>query len=217
MSCVSQPTKRIEFMNSKTPLPDFSEPSKNPADRTPLPIEYPKDAAYLPKNLSIRIPFDDQYKLTNAYGFKSRAWTHRTIANKKSANDFFALDIVMPVGTPIFACADGRILTSMDRSTIDSYGKYIVIDHGNGFHSIYAHLSKLEFVVNHGNPKILVKKGQKIAESGQSGGQPVPHLHFGLHKNAHISQSGCDVGGLTVVPEPLGDLYGLRAGQMLGK
>jgi len=216
MATPAPQTTRSQLSGGKTQFTPSEQATKDAAYLTPLPVEFKEKSAYPPSSLHFKLPWEGTHTISNGYGFQSRSWTHQTIGNEASANDFFAIDVSMPVGVTVIAAEKGRILTSQDRSDQDSYGKYIVIDHGDGIHTIYAHLSKLEFgVVDHGQPEINVEQGQKIAESGQSGGQASPHLHFGIHKDSHISQSGCDVGGSAVAPEPISGYYGLRRGHAL--
>ncbi len=203
---------RTQLQGGKTDVEYADQPSTDPADRTPLPVEYLEHATYLPEGMELVVPFDASHDISNGYGFESGGWTHQTIANEASANDFFALDFGMPIGVPILAAAPGRIITSNLRG--DSYGNYMVIDHGGGYHSIYAHLDSLEYYVDKGEPEIYVEAGQVIGKSGKTG-TSAPHLHFAVHKNSRISHSGADVGGLSVVPEPMGGLYGLREGHEL--
>lgn len=81
------------------------------------------------------------------------------------------LDLVAPVGVEVRATADGRV-ESVDRAQ-KLQGTRIVIDHGNGYETVYAHLSDL-----------LVRKGQKvrrgdvIGRTGNSGTSFAPHLHY---------------------------------------
>jgi murein DD-endopeptidase MepM/ murein hydrolase activator NlpD len=58
------------------------------------------------------------------------------------------------------------------------YGLMVMIDHGNGFHTLYAHLSKA--IVGCGSN---VAQGQTIAYSGSSGNSTGPHLHFEIRYN----------------------------------
>ncbi len=190
------------------------EATRDPAFRTPIPDEYRDVTAFLPASITLRLPFAGSAKVRTGYGYESNAWTHQTLGNAASANDFFAIDFDMPIGTPVLAAAPGRVVTSEDRTTSDSYGNYIVIDHGNGIHSIYAHMSNRNFEVDHGAPEIWVKVGDPIGLSGKSGTR-WPHLHFGVHLDSRLSHSGCDVGGKAVVPEPVGGYYGIRAGHVL--
>lgn len=200
--------------SSTTTLLISSTPTSDSAYLTPLPIEYLDKSAHLPKKLSLKLPYEGTFRISNGYGFESRGWTHQTIGNTHSANDYFALDISMPEGTPILAPADGRILTSQDRTSSDSYGLYMVIDHGHGIHSVYAHMSELAHLVDHGKPMVYVKQGEQIGLSGKTGTR-FPHLHFALHLDSRLSHSGADVGGKAVVPEPISGYYGIRRGHEL--
>ncbi|MFN7726391.1 MAG: M23 family metallopeptidase [Rubrivivax sp.] len=80
------------------------------------------------------------------------------------------LDFPADVGTPIHAAAGGLVL---DRGTHPEYGQVLEIDHGNGLSTRYAHCSKILV-----SPGALVKRGQVVAEVGNSGRSTGPHLHF---------------------------------------
>jgi murein DD-endopeptidase MepM/ murein hydrolase activator NlpD len=64
------------------------------------------------------------------------------------------------------------------QSDIWGYGKHIRINHGNGYETLYAHLSK--FSVARG---AKVKRGQLIGLVGSTGKSTAPHLHYEVHKN----------------------------------
>jgi len=82
------------------------------------------------------------------------------------------IDIRAPIGTPVFATADGVV--EFSRSEYNGgYGNLIKVDHSFGFKTFYAHLSKL--VAKKGD---FVKKGQIIAYSGNTGLSSGPHLHY---------------------------------------
>ncbi len=80
------------------------------------------------------------------------------------------VDIPLSVGTEVRAMAPGRVLESRWMS---GYGIAIVLDHGGGVYSLYAHLS--EAVVKKGEE---VKGQQVIGKSGATGNVTGPHLHF---------------------------------------
>ena len=80
------------------------------------------------------------------------------------------VDISAQVGTPVKAAADG-IITHAEWSA--GYGRMVVIDHGNGLQTRYAHLSRFEVV-----PGQEIRRGDIIALSGSSGRATGPHLHF---------------------------------------
>jgi len=80
------------------------------------------------------------------------------------------IDFVADPGTPVFASAGGVVQTAEYHP---QYGNLIEIDHGNDFSSRYAHLSKINV-----KPGQIVKRGQLIAASGNTGRSTGPHLHF---------------------------------------
>lgn len=84
------------------------------------------------------------------------------------------LDIVADVGTPVFAAGDGVVEFSGHSGS--GYGSAIMIDHGFGYQSLYAHLSKL--LVKEGKK---IKRGDLIGRSGRSGLVSGPHLHYEVH------------------------------------
>lgn len=86
-----------------------------------------------------------------------------------------ALDIACARGTPIYASADGYVSTSRYNG---SYGNLVVINHGNGLETYYAHCSSL--LVNAGT---YVKKGDLIALVGSTGNSYGYHLHFEIRAN----------------------------------
>ncbi len=86
----------------------------------------------------------------------------------------YALDVAIGYGTPIYAANDGTVLTAAWHF---SYGYYIVIDHGNGMSTLYAHCSSLK--VSAGQ---TVAKGQTIGGVGSTGYSTGNHLHFEVRK-----------------------------------
>jgi len=80
------------------------------------------------------------------------------------------VDIAVPAGTPVHVTADG-VVTSAGWS--GSYGKLVIVSHGNGVETYYAHLSELLVV-----PGEEVRIGQVIALSGGTGRATAPHLHY---------------------------------------
>ncbi len=85
------------------------------------------------------------------------------------------IDLANSAGTKIVASAKGTVIFSGRKS---SYGKTIIIDHGNGYKTLYAHGSNL--LVDVGDK---VDKGQLIAKMGRTGRSTGSHLHFEIHKN----------------------------------
>jgi len=85
------------------------------------------------------------------------------------------IDIVTDRGTPVHASGDGKIDFVGYKG---GYGLCIEIDHGFGYRSVYAHLSKT--LVKRGQK---VKRGELIAKTGSSGLATGPHLHYEVHHN----------------------------------
>ena len=85
------------------------------------------------------------------------------------------IDIGADYGVNIDAADDGTVIVSEYSS---SYGNYIVIDHGNGMTTLYAHLSQRNVKVG-----AKVKQGQIIGQNGSTGNSTGPHLHFEISIN----------------------------------
>ena len=86
------------------------------------------------------------------------------------------LDIAAPNGTPIYAAASGTVISYRNLSS--GYGRHIVIDHGNGVQTLYAHTSAVYVKVGQ-----KVNKGQQVAAVGRTGWATGYHLHFGVMIN----------------------------------
>jgi murein DD-endopeptidase MepM/ murein hydrolase activator NlpD len=85
------------------------------------------------------------------------------------------LDILSNIGEPVYATADGKVRLAGRNGGM---GKMIRIDHGFGYKTSYAHLSKIK--VKRG---AKVKRGDLIGYSGNSGLSTGPHLHYEVHHN----------------------------------
>ncbi|MCL5017499.1 MAG: peptidoglycan DD-metalloendopeptidase family protein [Patescibacteria group bacterium] len=96
------------------------------------------------------------------------------------------IDIAVPIGTPVFAADDGRVVDagSNDKSSWQKfqYGRHVIINHPDNLSTLYAHLSLI--IVKYGQ---IVKRGELIGYSGNSGlvystsGGNGAHLHFGVY------------------------------------
>ena len=83
------------------------------------------------------------------------------------------MDFSAEKGTDVFATGDGKVISA---KWDQGYGQCIVIDHGYGYTTHYAHLSKI--IARTGR---VVKRGEKIGEVGNTGKSTGPHLHYEVH------------------------------------
>lgn len=85
------------------------------------------------------------------------------------------MDFTAPIGTPIYASGNGKVIRATRSS---SYGNVVYIDHGYGYKTIYAHMSKIK-----ARKGQKVKRGELIGYVGNTGISVAPHLHYEVHKN----------------------------------
>lgn len=94
------------------------------------------------------------------------------------------IDITGPVGAPIRAVADGKVISAGWAGT---YGYRVTLQHKSGITTLYAHASKLNVALGD-----LVKQGDVIAYVGETGNATGPHLHFEVRVNGrHINPLTC--------------------------
>lgn len=96
--------------------------------------------------------------------------------NYKSGGYHGGIDFPCPTGTPVHAADSGYV--SLVKTLTYSYGYYVMINHGNGISTLYAHNSQL--CVKEGQ---AVEKGDLIAYSGSTGNSSGPHCHFEVRVN----------------------------------
>lgn len=98
-----------------------------------------------------------------------------------------SIDIAIPMNTNILATDDGTVKAVEHLTT--SYGVHVIIDHGNGLTSLYAHLSETNLQVGQG-----IQKGDLVGLSGSTGHSTGPHLHLEVRRN------GVPVDPMTLLP-----------------
>lgn len=183
----------LERFDKSTPAqPSTAETSPTPAPTTtltsepaPQPTVHPAVAAFLesqsaysdcavPESVSYErpeLPFEYSSPVS---GVKSSGFGYRLHPIKNEVKYHYGTDLAADTGTPITAFADGTIVAQGDS---DSFGKYVMIDHPDGYRTLYAHCSEL--CMSCGN----VKKGSTIALVGSTGAATGPHLHFELERD----------------------------------
>ncbi|MHA0856195.1 murein hydrolase activator EnvC family protein [Paenibacillus sp. CMAA1364] len=90
------------------------------------------------------------------------------------------VDFAVPQGTTVRSAESGTIILA---EWYSGYGYAVIVDHGGGMWTLYAHLRKGGISVNVGD---RVSRGQKIAESGNTGLSTGPHLHFEVRLNGSV-------------------------------
>ena len=111
----------------------------------------------------------DLTRVASGYGYRIDPFT-------KIRRFHYGMDFTAKRGTPIYATGNGIVKRADNRSS--GYGKHIRIDHGFGYVSLYAHLSK--YKVRRGQK---VKRGDIIGYVGNSGRSVGPHLHYEILKD----------------------------------
>ena len=104
---------------------------------------------------------------------------YRTDPFTKARKMHEGMDFTAKIGTPIYATGDG-VVERAD-NTASGYGNHIVIRHGFGYETLYAHLSKYKCRAGQ-----RIKRGDVIGYVGSTGRSEGPHLHYEVHKNGKV-------------------------------
>jgi murein DD-endopeptidase MepM/ murein hydrolase activator NlpD len=107
-----------------------------------------------------------------ARGRISGVYGSQRVLNGQPRQPHYGLDVAAPTGTPVAAALSGRVTLSSD---FFFFGQLLVVDHGHGVNTLYAHLSERQ--VEEGE---AVVRGQPIGKIGATGRVTGPHLHFSL-------------------------------------
>ena len=112
---------------------------------------------------------EDLTRIASGYGYRTDPFT-------KARKYHYGMDFSAPRGTPIYATGDGVVTRADNRAT--GYGNHIMIDHGYGYESLYAHLYKYNVKVRQ-----KVQRGDLIGFVGSTGRSQGPHLHYEVFKD----------------------------------
>ena len=146
----TSPPETVKPTESTTPTqkPEFTEPAAPAAVKWIVPTKYTRMSSPFGYRLH---PIQNVWKM------------------------HYGVDLSAPTGTPIVATRSGKVTTATYQ---DSAGNYVVINHGDGYSSVYMHMT--HYVVSVGE---FVTAGQVIGYVGSTGGSTGPHLHFGISYN----------------------------------
>lgn len=116
-------------------------------------------------------PLGKDFEVSSHFGMR-----FHPIYKKKKMHQ--GIDFKAPMGTPVYATADGVIEKAKLGTEGKGYGKHVVIKHDDDFQSLYAQLSEIKV-----KPGQSVKQGDLIGLVGSSGMSTAPHLHYEVIKN----------------------------------
>ena len=161
MKEIAQKEKEYKEAKHQEWLATYVPPTTWPSDDTT-----PSDKAPSSSGWVCPVPY---YTLTSPFGMRVHpirgTWTMHN-----------GVDMAAAQGTPIYAAKSGRVTVASFQA--GGAGYYVSINHGDGFSSIYMHMT--HYIVS---PGMYVNAGQVIGYVGSTGGSTGPHLHFGISYN----------------------------------
>lgn len=163
---VSKGNFRISHIHVEEKMARFDEASlkRIRADQQSIALAYQQSVPIMPSWPEMRMPVDGEI---------STPFAAQRYINGNARSPHSGIDIAAPTGTPVHAPLDGIVLLVSDMYL---NGNLVVIGHGSGITSVYAHLHQ-----------VLVKVGDHVnqedifAEVGSTGRSTGPHLHWGVH------------------------------------
>lgn len=160
-----RPMKAPRFAPRPMATPELTREEPGSDERLAVPTGFSLPPGFSPGTIA---------DTTRGKGLITSRPGHRTVKGKPGFHEGF--DIGVPIGTPVYAIADGEVVTV---GSSGSSGNMVKVHHGNGLTTSYMHLSA--FNVGKGDK---VTRGQQIALSGNTGiGSTGPHLHFEVQVN----------------------------------
>lgn len=153
------------------------------------------------------IPYRTPYALAQSFPVSQ---AYPTAATHRTVDSAHAVDFAVPVGTDIFAAREGIVFSvessnyrgGLDTTRPGARANVVQILHDDGTFAVYAHLSRASIRVRPGDK---VRRGEYIAESGNTGFSTGPHLHFVVLRNAGMRLESIPVafegqGGAAIAP-----------------
>ncbi|CAM1363354.1 Peptidase family M23 [Tenacibaculum sediminilitoris] len=160
-SMVKKATKQLDVLSKQMVVQ-----SKSLDEIVELAKEKEKMLASIPAIQPVKN--QDLKRMASGYGMR----LHPILKSWRMHN---GMDFTAPTGTPIFASGNGTVKKAHRSST---FGKVVYINHGYGYETIYAHMSKIV-----AKKRQKVKRGDLIGYVGNTGRSAAPHLHYEVHKN----------------------------------
>lgn len=145
----------------------------SPSQSSPSVTHYSAESAPQPSGsgwLNVPLPAGS-YVISSGYGYRN--------LGGKDFHD--GIDYAAPTGTPILAAASGTVLYA---GAASGFGNWIVIDHNNGYYTVYGHMYNNGIYVSAGQQ---VSQGQKIGAVGSNGHSTGSHLHFEVDRAGDFS------------------------------
>lgn len=149
-------------------------------------LSWPFSAAFAQSCLGKASVLGNNFCITQYFGNTPFSTANPQVYNGAGHN---AIDIGMPIGTPVQAALSGTVLgtgnTDLSHDAAGnqclSFGKWVMVKHANGLDTLYAHLSQIG--VSAGQ---AVTTGQVLGYSGMTGYATGPHLHFGVYASSGV-------------------------------
>ena len=160
MQEIAKKEKEYDKKKHEEWLATYVPPTTRPSDITTPSVQAPSSGGWVSPVAS--------YRLGSPFGMRK----HPILGYNRMHN---GVDMVCPSGTPIYAAKSGRVTVA---GWGNQAGNYVSINHGDGFASIYMHMT--HFIVTAGT---YVNAGQVIGYVGSTGLSTGPHLHFGISYN----------------------------------
>jgi murein DD-endopeptidase MepM/ murein hydrolase activator NlpD len=162
---VTNTTKRIDVLRKELAIQ-----SKSLDDILKMAKAKDKLLAAIPAIQPVRN--ENLKSMVSGFGYRTDPFT-------KARKMHEGMDFTAKTGTPIYATGDG-VVAKAD-NTVSGFGNHIVIRHGFGYETLYAHLSRYKCRAGQS-----VKRGDIIGYVGSTGRSEGPHLHYEVHKNGKV-------------------------------
>ena len=120
-------------------------------------------------------PISNKDLTRRSSAFNPRARLHPVLGFSRP---HLGIDLTAPTGTPIYATGDGTVIKAVTNYSSSGFGRHVIINHGFGFRTTYAHMHRVNVLENS-----VVKRGDVIGTVGNTGLSSGSHLHYEVHLN----------------------------------